>query len=105
MSPFVIATLLGYIKPDTGTLSDTMNAAAQKAANWLGLPRVQSILTMPIVPDGSVQGQRYIPPNTTVDVVANSGDLAASAKKLLIVGSAGGAIVGIVLGRTLLRKH
>ncbi len=105
MSPLLIAALLGYIRQDTGTLSETMNTAAQKAAGWLGLPRVQSVLQMPIVPDGAVKGQRYIPPNTTIDVVANSGDLASSAKKLLVVGGVGGAVVGLVLGRTLLRKR
>jgi hypothetical protein len=87
--------MLGQMNPynETGSVSDTLKPYAQKVAGWF-LPTVTTTLALPIVPDGTVQGARYIPPNTTVDVVGNAQSLATSTKRLAITAAAGGAVVG-----------
>lgn len=105
MSPLLVAAMLGQIRlNDTGSLASMIMNAGDRAAKWL-LPNVTTIGTLPIVPDGSVAGRRYIPPNTTIDVVANSDDLQKGMTRAAIVSVIGGAVVGGIVVAIVKRKR
>lgn len=104
ISPILVATLLGQVNPDTGSLRETLVKAGDKAANWL-LPMVTTVGTLPLVPDGTVAGRRYIPPNTAIDIVANHDALQTGMRRLATVAAIGGAVVGAAVVLIAKRKR
>lgn len=86
------AVLLGQFR-DTGTLADT----GKSIARWF-LPTMVLAGELPIVPDGAVKGQHYIPPNTTVDVVGSIDSIQKSATRIVGATAAVGLVIGAIGG-------
>jgi hypothetical protein len=85
--------MLGQFSRETGALSDVKS----KIASWF-LPTVLPVMGLPIVPDGSVAGRPYIPPNTTADIVGNAQTLQTSAVRVIGATAAVGLIIGAIGG-------
>jgi hypothetical protein len=98
MNPLTVAFLLHqFNSPEAGDLRATVDKSATAVMTWL-LPNVQTSWILPIVPDGSVVNARYIPPNTTIDIVGNAKDFETHMKRFALVTVAVGAIAGGVAG-------
>jgi hypothetical protein len=93
MNPLTAALILGQFANETGTLQETKT----KVAAWF-LPTMTLASSLPLVPDGSVASARYIPPNTTVDVVGNAASMQTSAKRIVVASVIVGLAVGIGVG-------
>jgi hypothetical protein len=90
---------LAALTGDTGDLA----AARAKMAQWF-LPTVTSVAEMPLAVGGSADGRHYIPPNTSVDVVANSNALQTAVRNHLTAGLVAGGVVGLLLGFVFRRR-